>query len=194
MNRDSYLSFLRGRLSEKRLLHSISVAEHLLSFGRALGLEAEAMETAGLLHDCCRALDDEAMLETAVRYGIPISDICRERPILLHGPIGAEFIRHEFGIRDEALLEAVRWHTTGHPGIGLLARALFVADFSEPLRKYPEAGETREVLQGSGFDAALRYVAQTKLAFARKKERFHPETEAFCAWVEAGCPAIAVAP
>ena len=37
-----------------------------------------------------------------------------------------------------------------------------------------------------GFAAALLYTARTKLAFSLKKEVCHPESQAFCAWVESG--------
>lgn len=181
---DGYLDLIRERLSEKRVRHSISVAAHLCDFGASLGLDPIAMATAGLLHDSCRALGDTEMLARARAYGIEVTYPCDERPLLLHGPVGAEYVRRELGIDDVDIHEAIYWHTTGHPGIGLLAQALFVADFSEPLRKYPEAGIAREVLQSQGFSEALLYVAQTKLKFARKKETFHPETEAFCTWVE----------
>lgn len=181
---ESYRDLIRERLSEKRVQHSLSVAAHLCNFGARLGLDPIAMETAGVLHDCCRALGDAEMLAQAEAYGIEISYPCNERPLLLHGPVGAEYVRRELGIDDVDIHEAIYWHTTGHPGIGLLAQALFVADFSEPLRKYPEAGIARELLQSQGFSEALLYVARTKLEFARKKEAFHPETAAFCTWVE----------
>ncbi len=185
---DSYRDLIRERLSEKRVQHSLSVAAHLCSYGASLGLDPVVMETAGILHDCCRALSDAEMLAQAARYGIEVTYPCDERPLLLHGPVGAEYVRRELGIDDADIQEAIRWHTTGHPGIGLLAQALFVADFSEPLRKYPEAGIARDILQSQGFPEALRYVARTKLEFAQKKEAFHPETAAFCTWVE-GIPA-----
>ncbi len=185
---ERYQNLIVERLSEKRVQHSLSVAAHLCAFGQPLGLDVAAMETAGLLHDCCRALSDTDMLACARSYGIAITAPCEERPLLLHGPVGAEYVRRELGVLDEDIYEAIYWHTTGHPNIGLLAQALFVADFSEPLRKYPEAATTRAVLQKQGFSAALLYVARTKLAFARNKDVFHPETAAFCEWVEVDFP------
>ncbi|MBI1320903.1 MAG: HD domain-containing protein [Candidatus Hydrogenedens sp.] len=183
-------ALLRVRLKEKRLAHALSVTEHLADFGPELGLERDRLITAALLHDLCRNFEDDIMLARAAEYGLPIEPIHEARPILLHGPVAAEEARRYLGLTDEDVYEAVYWHTTGTPGLGLLGRALMVADFSEPLRKYPEAAETRAVLAREGFGAALRYMAQAKQGFAEKKTQFHPETRAFCDWVMRGCPPV----
>ena len=183
---DTYRQLLRERLPEKRVLHCLSVAETMLMIGKPLRLDPIALETAGLLHDLCRNLDDETMLAQARMFGLPIEPACLQRPLLLHAPEGAEWCRRELNVAGDDIYEAIYWHTTGHPGICHLAQALFVADFCEPLRKYPEAGETRNILRAEGFAAALLYTARTKLAFSLKKEVCHPESQAFCEWVESG--------
>jgi len=185
------VSLLRVRLKDKRLAHALSVAEHLDTFGPALGIDRSRLMTAALLHDLCRNFDDETMLERAKEYGIRPDAIQLARPILLHGPVAAEEARRALKLDDDEIYEAVYWHTTGRPGLGLLGRALMVADFSEPLRSYPEAAETRDALACGGFDAALRHMAEAKQGFSKKKAQPHPQGAAFCRWVAEGCPAVA---
>ena len=186
----TYQNLLRDRLPEKRLLHCLSVASQAMEIGVPLGLDSMALQTAGLLHDLCRALDNETMLAQARMFGIPIDSVSLQKPMLLHGPVAAAWCQRELGINDAGVIEAIYWHTTGSPGMGRLAQVLYVADFCEPLRKYPEAAEAREVLRLEGFDAALRYTARTKYEFARKKEVSHPGTTAFWNWVQAGMPKV----
>lgn len=191
---ERYGAYLREHLAEKRLLHCISVANTARGIAEATGLDADRMETAGLLHDAARMMNGDALLHRALGYALPVDEFTQAHPLLLHGPVAAEMVTRELGIDDDDIYEAIYWHTTGHPGIGLMAQALIVADFSEPLRKYVEAGEVRDILRTQGFDAALHRTANAKLAFARKKDQYHPETALFRDWVEAGKPGERTAP
>lgn len=186
---ETYRNLLRERLPEKRVLHCFSVASQAQQMGLPLGLDKSALLTAGLLHDLCRALDNETMLAQARNFGIPLDAVSLEKPMLLHGPVAAEWCRRELGITDPDVLEAICWHTTGKPGMGRLAQVLFVADFCEPLRKYPEAAEAREIHREQGFDEALRYTARCKYESSTKKPVSHPGTTAFWEWVKSGMPA-----
>ena len=42
--------------------------------------------------------------------------------------------RRLFGVKDESVLSAIRWHTTGRPGMTELEKVIFVADYIEPFR------------------------------------------------------------
>lgn len=178
-----YLQKLRDRLPAERVSHCIFTAEYLSSFSSTLGLDHDAAVVAGLLHDYCRDLKKEAFLEEARRLRLPISESQMQKPSLLHGPLSAECARREFGVNDD-VYEAIYWHTTGRPGLGRLGQALYVADFAEPGRKFPEAAEARTRLRKEGFDATLIYVAETKVRFNRMKPVIDPNTEAFLLWLK----------
>lgn len=178
-----FIAALRDRLPAKKVDHVISVTELLLLISEGLGLEHDQAATAGLLHDYCRTLSNDEMLRRAEAYDLEVSPPQRQRPKLLHGPVAAVEIMHDFGVDDSDVYEAIYWHTTGTPGLCRLGQALYVADFSEPLRSYPEAGEARGLLQTEGFDRALVYVATTKLAFHACKGASMREAEEFSAWV-----------
>lgn len=98
----------------------------------ALGANLARVEVAAAGHDLARALGAEALLAEARRLGITPSEVEEAAPILLHGAIAAERLRREMGVADEEVLEAVRWHTTGRAGMGLVAQAVFLADKLEP--------------------------------------------------------------
>ena len=178
-----YIRRLREQLRDDKVSHCIFTAEYLASFAVSLGIEHDEAVTAGLLHDYCRDFGKEKMLEQARVLRIPLSDSQLEKPSLLHGPVSAEICRQEFGISD-AVYEAIYWHTTGRPGLEILGQALFVADFAEPTRRFPEAAEARERLRTCGFEEALLYVAEIKLMFCQQKKVVDPNTQVFLLWLK----------
>lgn len=178
-----FIDLLHDRLPEKKFEHCVETALFAVSFAPALGLELDAVVTAGLLHDLSRGLHAHSLIERAQSYGLEVGDIERRKPVLLHGPVAAEECRRELGITDEAIYEAIYWHTTGCPGLGRLGQAIYLADFAEPARHYPEAVQTRQVLERDGFDAALRYAAEVRGGLLLKKEVVHPISAAFHRWL-----------
>jgi len=178
-----YLQCLRERLSDEKVSHCIFTAEYISSFAAGLGISHDEAVSAGLLHDYCRDLNKEDILEQARYYRLPISESQMEKPSLLHGAVAAETCRREFGISDD-VYEAIYWHTTGRPCLGILGQALYVADFAEPTRKFPEAAEARERLRRQGFESALLYVAEMKLVFCQDKKVVDPNTQAFLLWLK----------
>jgi predicted HD superfamily hydrolase involved in NAD metabolism len=182
-----FLDILRQRVSERTRLHCISTAEYMASFAEAASINREDAVTAGLLHDMCKAMSDEELLAAAERYNVSTNNAQQKKPSLLHGPIAAEECARNLNV-DPAICDAIRWHTTGSPKMGSLGLALYVADFSEPLRKYPEASITREILIREGFQAALRHVSRMKLEHIRRKPYMDPSTEAFHAWLASELP------
>ncbi|HOE65150.1 MAG TPA: bis(5'-nucleosyl)-tetraphosphatase (symmetrical) YqeK [Candidatus Hydrogenedentes bacterium] len=181
---EEYVSLIRARLSEKTANHCISATELMLTIADRVGIAAAQCVQAGLLHDLCKGMSDEDLLAAARRCDIPVSDVSLRKPKLLHGPVSAEECRRVLGIDDEDVLDAIRWHTTGHPEMGTTGLALYFADFSEPLRTHPEAAEARAILTNEGFMPALLYVSGRKLHHVLTKAVVDPNTLAFHNWLQ----------
>ncbi len=178
-----YLARLRETLSEKRLSHCIFTAEYLSAYAETIGVDHDESVAAGLLHDLCRDMTKAELLDCARDLRLPVSDEQLKKPVLLHGPIAAERCRAEFGISD-AVYEAIYWHTTGRPGLGLLGQGLCLADFAEPTRKYPEAAEARDLMRMNGFGTAILYVAEKGVEFGKRQEVADPNSQAFYLWLK----------
>ncbi|CAN5851377.1 hypothetical protein BH23GEM9_BH23GEM9_17940 [soil metagenome] len=121
-----------GRL---RLAHLERVAALLGQWAEALDLPADECRrwrAAGYLHDVLR---DAEPGELRPLVPPPLRHVSGR---LLHGPAAAERLRQD-GVEDESLLRAVGYHTIGHPDLDQLGRALFMADYMEPGRKYEPA-------------------------------------------------------
>jgi len=183
-----FLQLLRENLPEDKVSHSIFVAEYAASLAMKAGAAHDDVVTAGMLHDLCRAQSGEVLLARARGYGLDISEAQLQVPMLLHGPVAAEECREELGIEDEDIYNAIYWHTTGRPGLGRTGQLIYLADFSEPTRKFPEAAHARTLAREQGFEAALRYVARAKFEHHQTKEIVDPMAEDFLHWVEREYP------
>lgn len=111
--------------------HTIRVGAVMGSWALELDLppeEAGRWSAAGLLHDVLRDADPRRLREALDPpfRGLP--------PKILHGPAAAARLE-ALGVADTSLLEAIRWHTLGDPGLDRLGRALYCADFLEPGRR-----------------------------------------------------------
>jgi predicted HD superfamily hydrolase involved in NAD metabolism len=137
---------LRRYESPARLRHSVSVARLARDLCRRNGLPAQQGYLAGLLHDLARGLPDERLVELAALDGRPFAPYERAQPVLLHGRAAAVIVRRELGIEEGVILAALADHVTGRPGMGLLARIVFAADYLEPGRAFVDAALRRRAL------------------------------------------------
>ncbi|CAN5674554.1 hypothetical protein BH23GEM6_BH23GEM6_10360 [soil metagenome] len=106
------------------------VAVLMGEWAQALGLPAEEHQrwlAVSWLHDALRDTDAEAL-----RGEVPAWMRDLPGPVL-HGPAAAERL---IGDLDEEALAAIRYHTIGHPTLGAMGRALYLADFLEPGRDF----------------------------------------------------------
>lgn len=152
---------IAGRLSEKRCEHSHRVAAEAAELARRFGAAPEAAAIAGLLHDYCRELTDAEMLAAAARYGLEVGPVEARRPKkILHGPVAAAELA-EAGL-DADIAGAIARHTTGGPGMTVLEKCLYLADFCEPGRVFPGLDEVRALARAS-LDAAVAAAARASL-------------------------------
>ena len=55
MSRDAeYTEVLKGRLTERRFIHSLNVAKSARELAGIYGYDEDKAYTAGLIHDCCK--------------------------------------------------------------------------------------------------------------------------------------------
>lgn len=133
-------------------------------------------------HDVLRALPDAELLARAEARGLAVDPVERDVPVLLHGPLGAIELRERFGVDDRRVLDAIWWHTTGHPDYVPEAWAMFVADKIEPhkLERWPALQTVVDVALGAGGGAApleraaLLYLDLRQDEAVRDRLQIHP--------------------
>jgi 2-amino-4-hydroxy-6-hydroxymethyldihydropteridine diphosphokinase len=159
-------------VSERRREHIERVAELMDGWARQLGVapqEARAWHDAAILHDALRDAP-----EADLRALVPRPDFTAE---MLHGPAAAAHLERDGDSRTE-MLDAIRWHTVGSASWGRLGRALFMADFLEPGRKFARADRAYLARHVAGeFDGTFRQVVRMRIEHAlREGHTLFPET------------------
>lgn len=119
--------WLKNNLDEERYLHTIGVAECAEKLAEKYGSDKEKAYLTGLLHDCAKCISKDDLKNMIKNY----SDLCDGElinPKTYHAPAGAILAKQEFGIIDDEILSAVRWHTLGKKDMSLFEKIIFLAD------------------------------------------------------------------
>lgn len=154
---------VRALMDERRFSHTLGVAREAEALAGRYGLSAPRAAFAGLLHDCAKRMPYEDMRALAVRKALLDDPRMLSSANALHGFVGAYVARRDFGVTDEEILSAVRWHTFGHPGMTDFEKCLFIADATESdTRVYPGVGDARALSRLSLNAAALLLLLQTR--------------------------------
>lgn len=130
-----YAGRVKKAVSEKRFRHTLGVRDTAVELAERMGGGVIRCAAAALLHDCAKGMPDAELLRLAEEKHLTEETV--SYPVL-HGPVGAYIAKKKYGVQDEELLNAVRRHTVGCPGMTLTDLIIFVADAIEPGREaYP---------------------------------------------------------
>jgi predicted HD superfamily hydrolase involved in NAD metabolism len=153
---DSVRNRLRAEMEPETLAHAERSAELAVRLAKQHGVDPERAELAALIHDVADHFSARELLILTERYGLDVSLTEARVPQLLHGKVGAEILRRDWGISDEELLDAVRYHITGGVRMTPLAKVVFVADKLEPARDRHYGGlDSIRELAMVNLDAAM---------------------------------------
>ena len=77
-------------------------------------------------------------------YGTILDKFSQKNPKTLHALTGSLVAERIFG-ENEAVVDAIRCHTTGKADMNLLEKIIYVADYVEPNRDFPGVEELRNL-------------------------------------------------
>jgi len=164
-------------VSARVLAHCRRVADMAAGLARRWGGDENDAHLAGLLHDLCRAWSPEELLRAAQHYCLTVGELERRYPVeLLHGPVAAAELAGE-GL-SASTLAAIAAHTVGASGMDVVARCVYVADFSEPARRFAGAAVVRSLASRSLDEAVATTVRMTMQHLLEKGRRLAPATVA----------------
>ncbi|MDH7577216.1 MAG: bis(5'-nucleosyl)-tetraphosphatase (symmetrical) YqeK [Bacillota bacterium] len=173
-------SQVRGRLTPARFFHACAVRDCAGELAEKNGGSRAEAELAGFLHDYARDLPGAELLRLGEERGLIKNEVERFVPVLLHGPVGAELVREELGIKNTGVLKAIAHHTLGAPGMGLLEKVVYVADLTAEGRNYPGVDHLRELARKDLEEALLVGFAFSIRSCLERQKLIHPQTIA--AW------------
>jgi nicotinate-nucleotide adenylyltransferase len=122
-------SWVSNQMSSDRFTHVLGCVDCAMSIAAHYDLNPDQVYLAALLHDIAKELSYEQLLSY-------LSDEQQPAPrSVWHQFAGASIVEHEMHVNDQAIIEAIRYHTTGDCN-HLLAMIIFCADKIEPSRGY----------------------------------------------------------
>ena len=147
---------VRNSQKDSRFIHTLGVVDTAVQLARRYQEDVKKTEIAALLHDCAKEI----------------------YPGLQHAPKGAELAKTEYGIEDDEILDAIRWHTTGRPEMTKLDKIIYIADYIEPNRNQaPNLDEIRHLAMVD-LDECLYTILKATLTYLEaNKDAIDPMTK-----------------
>ena len=183
MKRDKMEYKLKKALDHQRFEHTLGVEKTAREMARVFGVDEEQAALAGLLHDCAKCMPLEKMIKAA--RDEKIDPVMKESKALMHAVAGRCVAQDVYHVGDEAVLDAIRWHTTGRADMTALDKIIYLADMIEPNRKpYPGLEPLRELCM-KDLDEAMHTALQMSLRHVEEQGKtLHPDTMAALAAYE----------
>ena len=147
-------------LKPKRMPHVLGTEQEAVRLVRRYGGDETQARIAALLHDCTKKLDMAQQLALCERYGIMLDELEQRALKLLHSKTGAAIARDVFGVED-AVYDAILYHTTGKPDMTRLEKIIYLADYIEPTRDFPGVDELRKTVYEDMDKGLLMGLAMT---------------------------------
>ena len=160
---------MKNELDHDRYEHTIGVMHTAACLAMRYEEDMDRALLAGLLHDCAKCIPAEEKIKMCKKNHIEIAEAEKDNPGLLHAQLGAFLAKEKYGITDESILRAIRFHTTGCPEMTLLDKIIYIADYIEAGRKpLPNLAEVRK-LAFCDLDACLYRILEDSLVYLKSK-------------------------
>jgi len=151
---DDMLDVLREKavegMSDKRRIHTLAVEQMALRLGAIYAPEKiNILRAAALLHDVTKEIKLQGQLELCDKYGIEVSENDKLAPKTFHAKTAAKVIEDRYSeYAHDDVVSAVRWHTTGREGMSICEKIIYLADYIDDSRKFPDCVKLREYFWG----------------------------------------------
>lgn len=170
-----WMAAVEKEMPAKRWKHTLGVVDSAKQLAERYGADPAKAEIAAIFHDVTKYWPVDRM-RAAIEEEGAANDVLAHDKELWHAFAGAYITRRDYGIEDDDILNAVRYHTSGREGMSLLEKVVCLADYIEPGRDFPGVVEMRRLAETSleqallaGFDGTIRFLLE-------KGKRIYPLT------------------
>lgn len=160
---------LLENISKDRYDHTLRVVECAEKLAKTYGMDLEKTRLTAFLHDSAKFPSKEKIFEMAEKLGILDDEIYFYNKEIIHASLAAKIVIDKYGIRDEDILNAIKYHTTGRKNMSLLEKIIFMADYIEPSRDFKGIEEIRN-LAFKDLDKSLLLALNSNLKFLLEKD------------------------
>ena len=161
--------YVKEKISEKRFYHSQCVSKRCMELASRYDISILKAKSIGIFHDIAKELTEDQKLRYAEENDIPVDQIERLHPNLLHGKIAADIGKKEFEFTDD-MVQAIAYHTTGKENMSMLDKILFVADATGDDRTWEDVEYVKELAEKNINDAVM-YLFNIEITDRVKKNK-----------------------
>ena len=145
------------------------------------GADTDKAAFAGRYHDLAKNFDNETMDAYIRKYDLP--EYLLGNNALAHSKVAAAILENEFGVDDEDVLNAVRYHTTARKDMSILEETIFVADVVEDNRTYSDLDYYQQLAYRDLDQACLEILEYTIRSLTTKEKEIDKDTLEARDWV-----------
>lgn len=147
-------SYSEGAMSEKRYRHTLEVEKMVARLCSLFVPEKEnILRAAALLHDVTKEYPTELQIAIAEKYGVKLSELDICAPKTLHAMTAAASVPCDYPeFAFDEVISCVRWHTTGHKGMTLCEKLVYLADYIDMSRTFDDCVKLREYFFCEGLE------------------------------------------
>ncbi len=134
-----------GQMSPKRYNHTAAVEDMVTRLASLFcPEEIPALRAAALLHDITKEYDIPTQMSLLKQAGLPVKRGDEFSHKTFHARTAALLIPDNYpAFNCETVVNAVRWHTTGREGMTLTEQLLYLADYIDESRLFPDCVRLR---------------------------------------------------
>lgn len=162
---DCIIEKLKNNLTERTFAHVKRTVFYALKLNTKLGLDFKKVFLACLLHDCTK------------NQKISMDGVIDQ---VVHQYTGAKSAEADYGITDEEILDAIKYHTTGKAHMSELGKLVYCADMLEEGRVYQGVEDLRKTIESDFQKGFLACINASMDNILSKKSPVDPLTKECC--------------
>ena len=176
---DLDLEKIKSLLGRERYQHTKLVLKAALKLAENMELDLKKIKIAALLHDIAKSKNENELKDILKNSKWEPDQLELNITPVLHAPAGAVIAENEFAVIDSDILEAIRYHTLGHPEMGKIAQVIYAADFISEDRDFAGLNEIRQEIERD-FEFGLYLITNHIIKYQLKLDNFiHPYSNDF---------------
>lgn len=150
-------------LTQRRYEHSVGVAKKAEELAKIYNQDIEKAKLVGIAHDIAKEIDKQNSLKYAKEHNIKLDEIEKNEPSLLHSKIGANICKEKYNFTKD-MVQAIIYHTTGHPNMNTFDKIIYIADKIEEGRKNQQLDQIREI-SNKDLDKAILHILRNTIKY-----------------------------
>jgi nicotinate-nucleotide adenylyltransferase len=165
---------LKETLPIKRYEHTLGVAETAEKLGMHYQENVHNLKIAAFLHDSAKFMTQEELLAFCKTNHIILTEEDKKAKGTIHAKAGASIAEKEYQITDTDIIEAIKYHSTGHPAMNRFQKILFLSDYLDPSRNLPGNDALFETAMTDFEEAVFQIIKEKIIYVAEKNQYLHP--------------------